>query len=64
MPPVTESSQPTETRTEQVNLSLTPSEKADIVRRAGEAQAQSGEVVTLPDFIRALIWPDGLQVAA
>lgn len=53
-----------ETREEQVNVRFSTQEKADLVRRAGEQQAASGEVVKLNDYIRSLLFPDGISGAA
>ncbi len=53
-----------ETRDEQVNLRLSKLERADLVRRAGELQASLGDEVSLQDYIRFQLWPEGLQVAA
>jgi hypothetical protein len=53
-----------ETRGEQISLSLSVSEKTDLVRRAGEIQVATGETTTVQDYIRSMLFPAGTSDVA
>jgi hypothetical protein len=58
--PATETPTKPDVRSEQVLLSLTPTEKSDLVKRAGEEQVRTGTVTSIQDLMRAALWPNGL----